>query len=78
MPLVVTLLASTVAVAACAPHRNVYDSTYNDNHRWDRHEEAAYRRWEADRQLRDIEYQQRALAEQKAYWEWRHNHPDQG
>lgn len=77
-PLMAAALIAAGVATACAPTRNVYDSSYNDNHRWDRREDAAYRRWEAERHLRHIAYEQRALDEQRAYWAWRHDHPDRG
>ena len=77
LPMMVVAIGAAGMATACAPHRTVYDSSYNDNHRWDRRERAAYERWEAEQHLRHIEYEQRAIAEQRAYWTWRHNHPDQ-
>jgi hypothetical protein len=76
VPLAAAMLVSAGFATACAPTRNVYDSSYNDNHRWDRREDAAYRRWEAEQHLRHIAYEQRVVDEQRAYWTWRHEHPD--
>jgi hypothetical protein len=73
-------LAATVIAGAsftgCAHPANYYDSARNDNHRWDRREDTAYRRWEAERRFDHMEFNRRSADEQRAYWAWRHEHPD--
>jgi hypothetical protein len=49
------VLAASVATIAGCTHPSYYDSVYADTHRWDSREEAAYRRWEAERQIQHIE-----------------------
>jgi len=75
-PLAAAMLVSVGFVTASTPSQYVYDSSHNDNHRWDKREDAAYRRWEAERNLRHIAYEQRVIDEQRAYWTWRHEHSD--
>jgi len=65
----------TASLGGCT-HPRYYDNVSNVNRRWDAREERAYRRWEAERNMRDIRFDRRAAAEQRAYWEWRRNHPD--
>jgi hypothetical protein len=74
-PLVMAALLSGGALTACAHPSNTYDSRYEDQHRWNRREDAAYRRWEMERHYRHIDYQRRVAEEQRAYWYWRHQHP---
>jgi hypothetical protein len=75
-PLMVAGILSTGALAACAHPRDIYDPAYNDTHRWNTREETAYRRWEGERSLQHAEYARRSADEQRAYWTWRHAHPD--
>lgn len=75
------LLASFLApvlMTGCAQNRyyRANDPYYHDTHRWNRDEDAAYRRWEAERHIEHREYRERQEAEQREYWEWRHAHPD--
>jgi hypothetical protein len=67
---------ATASLGACTHRNNIYDPTYNDTHRWNAREDAAYRRWEAERRLQHDEYSRRAVDQQRAYWTWRHQHPD--
>jgi hypothetical protein len=70
------VLAASVATIAGCTHPSYYDSVYADTHRWDSREEAAYRRWEAERQIQHIEFRARRDEEQREFWRWRHDHPD--
>ena len=70
------VLAAPVATVAGCMHPSYYDSVYADTHRWNSREDAAYRRWEAERQLQHIEFAQRREEEQREFWRWRHDHPD--
>lgn len=77
IPLAVATALAAGSLAGCAPHRtDYYDSGYNDHHRWDNREDAAYRRWEMEQHMDHIEFNRRAAAEQNSYWAWRHQHPD--
>jgi len=70
-----SLAASLATISGCA-RPSYYDSVYADTHRWDSREDAAYRRWEAERQVQHIEFKTRREDEQREYWRWRHDHPD--
>lgn len=77
VPLAVAAALAAGSLAGCAPHRNdYYDSVNNDHHRWNNREDAAYRRWEAERHMDHIDFDRRPAADQNAYWSWRHQHPD--
>lgn len=70
-----TAMTLTTSLAACARNRDYFDSVNNDHHRWDSREDAAYRRWEAERRMDHIEFERRRAEEQREYWTWRHSHP---
>jgi hypothetical protein len=72
---IVAGVLSTATLGACT-HPRYYDNVSNVNRTWNAREERAYRRWEAERNMRDIRFERRAAAEQRAYWEWRRDHPD--
>lgn len=75
VPLVLATVLATGSIAACSRPNDYSDSVYGDRHRWDSREEAAYRRWEAERRFEHLEYARRTEAEQREYWTWRHAHP---
>jgi hypothetical protein len=79
-------LAAPLATRAAARPQNsshqeenrnrVYDRAHNDYHNWDDNEDRSYRQY-LGQQHRDY----RPIAEtnakqQRAYWNWRHSHPD--
>jgi hypothetical protein len=71
---VLTTLAAIALGTACIhrPYR-VYDSYYNDYHRWDDREADYYRQWTAETH-RDATLDFRKLShdDQEEYWKWRH------
>ena len=73
--LAVVGVMSTTVLGACS-HPRYYDNVSNVNRPWNAREERAYRRWEAERNMQHVRFERRAAAEQRAYWEWRRNHPD--
>jgi hypothetical protein len=73
---VATVIAASAPLAACTHSQNAYDPATAAQRRWDRREERAYRRWEAERQLQHLRYEQRNIDEQRAYWLWRRDHPN--
>ena len=75
-PVFVAGIFAATSLASCAHPTEYYDPVFSDRHRWDDREEVAYRRWETERRIDHIEYQRRAVDEQRAYWNWRHSHPD--
>jgi hypothetical protein len=56
--------------------RRYYDSRHHDYHEWGPREDVAYRRWLAERHRQYMEFGRLTPAQQRAYWEWRHAHPD--
>jgi Ni/Co efflux regulator RcnB len=53
-----------------------YDKKHRDYHEWGPQEDAAYRRWLAERHRKHAEFDKLTPAQQQAYWNWRHDHPD--
>ncbi len=70
------LLAASLAVpvlcGGCAARVRVYDPNDHNYHRWAA-EEPYYNRWEAETHRDHREFKKRSDADQKAYWDWRHN-----
>ena len=58
-----------------AEHR-VYDPYHKDYHNWDRREDDMYRRWLDERHVAYVDYERLKEKEQRAYWNWRHNHEE--
>jgi hypothetical protein len=71
-----SVLTASFAMAGCSVHARVYDPYYNDYHSWD-HETVYYNQWEVETKRPHVDYQKRQKDDQKAYWDWRHSHPDQ-
>jgi hypothetical protein len=57
---------------------HTYDPYYTDYHRWDDHETTYYVQWEAETHREHPDFEKRDKNEQKEYWDWRHNHSDDG
>jgi hypothetical protein len=84
MTLLACLAAPLMASATSDDHdrddrgreRRYYDREHRDYHTWDAREDAAYRRWRAERQEKYVEYERLKAKEQERYWHWRHEHPD--
>jgi hypothetical protein len=69
-------LAITTASAGCAGRVRIYDSYHTDYHRWDHHEDVAYRRYLGERHEEYRDFSKLDGDRQKDYWDWRHSHPD--
>ena len=65
---------STVAISACSHPQQYYNPYTGQYVTWNSDEDGYYRRWETERSMAHVEYQRRAAAEQRAYWDWRRNH----
>jgi hypothetical protein len=76
--LLVSALVVPMATTGCAEHHyvRVYDPYYSDYHEWSPGEDAAYRRWLAERHYDYREFNKLDADKQKEYWNWRHSHPD--
>jgi hypothetical protein len=75
-PLIVAGIFATASLASCSHPVEYYDPVYSDRHRWDDRESLAYGRWETEQRYQHIEYERRPVDEQRAYWNWRHAHPE--
>ena len=67
------VLAATVAMTGCSAHVRVYDPYYHDCHDWN-HETVYYNQWEVNTHRPHVDYNKRAPADQKEYWDYRHSH----
>jgi hypothetical protein len=74
-PWLVAAVVASASITACAHPTNYRDDVHNDNHRWDRREDTAYRRWETERHVQHTDFNRRGAEDQRAYWAWRHEHP---
>ena len=59
-----------------ARERRYYDRDYRDYHRWDNREDGRYRRWGTERHEVYRPFYKLHRAQQRAYWKYRHEHPD--
>ena len=59
-----------------ADDKKYHDADHNDDHTWNKNEEKAYRRWEKENHRKHIDFAKAKEEDQKAYWAWRHEHPD--
>jgi len=71
--LAAAVFAASLLTAGCAARVRVYDP-YDHAYRAWAPEASYYGQWEHDTHREHMEYQKRNAADQKAYWEWRHNH----
>ena len=69
---IAALLAAPLTFGACSSGYRVYDPYGHDYHRWNRSELGLYRRWEAETRLSHVDFDRRPVAEQRAYFAWRH------
>jgi hypothetical protein len=68
-----TLLAP---VALRADDRVYHDERFNDDHKWNDHEDRAYRIWVKDNHRKYVDFAKLKAEDQAAYWAWRHDHSD--
>ena len=73
--LALAMVGSALATGACSRSRDVYDPVDDARRPWSSREERAYRRWEVERNMRHVAYQQRQAEQQREYWEWRRSRP---
>ncbi len=55
-----------------------YDEYHSDYHYWNGDEDRAYHRWLAERHYEYRDYAHLNREQQRDYWNWRHEHPDNG
>lgn len=79
--LAAALVTPAVAFAA-APAQDasvsvrVYDPVHKDYHNWDDREDKAYRQYLTEQHIKYRDYKHATASRQRAYWKWRHDHPD--
>jgi hypothetical protein len=56
--------------------RRYYDRDHRDYHQWDDREDSRYRHWGAERHEAYRPFHKLKRAQQRAYWKYRHEHPD--
>jgi len=56
--------------------RRIYDPYHKDYHNWDQREDEVYRRWLDTRHSAYVEYEHLKHKDQRAYWNWRHEHEE--
>lgn len=56
--------------------RRVYDPYHKDYHNWDEREDGTYRHWLEGRHRTYVEYEHLQRRQQRAYWNWRHEHEE--
>ena len=66
----------SIASAGCAGRVRVYDEYHSDYHNWDHDEDVRYRAYLSDRHEDYRDYKKLNKDQQKDYWNWRHDHPD--
>jgi hypothetical protein len=57
-------------------HNRVYDRDHKDYHNWDDNEDRSYRVYLGERHREYHPFVELKVKEQRAYWNWRHAHPD--
>jgi hypothetical protein len=62
--------------ALLAEHVTYRDAHHNDKHRWNATEQKAYRIWVNEYHRQYHEFAKILPADQQAYWDWRHEHPN--
>ena len=81
MILAAALIAPSVTLAAAMPQDagvtvRVYDRDHKDYHNWDDREDHAYRQYLVENHRSYRDYNHQSHSRQRAYWNWRHEHPD--
>jgi hypothetical protein len=56
--------------------RRYYDRDHRDYHQWNDREDGRYRRWGSERHEAYRPFHKLQRAQQRAYWNYRHEHPD--
>jgi hypothetical protein len=73
--LLAAAISAAVFTTGCAEHRRYYDPYYHDYHPVVG-EGVYYQQWETETHRQHVELGHRSRDEQKEYWDWRHQHPD--
>ena len=57
-------------------HNRVYDRDHKDYHNWDDNEDRSFRIYLGEKHREYHPFVELKVKEQRAYWNWRHTHPD--
>jgi hypothetical protein len=77
--LTAALVAPAAITANAAPQSvsiRVYDRDHKDYHNWDDREVHSYNLFRGDHPKYNVTFSKTNHREQRAYWNWRHEHPD--
>lgn len=67
-------LATKVSAAPQLISVRVYDRDHHDYHNWDDGERRYYETYRHDHRGYNVEFRRSSRAQQRAYWNWRHEH----
>ena len=70
------LALSLTAMTGCAARVRYYDQYHSDYHDWNHNEDRAYRQYLSGRHEQYRDYDKLNADQQRDYWNWRHDHPD--
>jgi len=72
-----TMLLMPLVMKAEDNHgKRYYDREHKDYHRWNDHENQAYRKYVEERHVEYRQWNRVRAPQQQEYWRWRHEHPD--
>ncbi len=71
-----TSLLLAIANVGCSGRVRVYDSYHSDWHTWDHNEDVQYRAYLNEHHEPYRDYNKLDKNQQKDYWNYRHEHPD--
>jgi hypothetical protein len=69
-------LASKVSAAPQLVSVRVYDRDHKDYHNWDDNEARHYESYRHEHHEYNVEFKRTSREQQRAYWRWRHEHPE--
>lgn len=69
--------ASIAQDARDQSHKTYYDASHKDRHEWNDNEDAAWNRYRDEHHVKQTDFAKASKKQQQAYWNWRHDHPDQ-
>jgi hypothetical protein len=70
-------LATKISAAPQLISVRVYDRDHRDYHNWDDNEARYYETYRRDHRSYNVEFRRTNRSQQRAYWNWRHEHHDQ-
>ena len=74
--LIAPISVTPAVFAAEVTVRTYHDSTRNEDHKWDKNEDRAYRMYVKENHRKYTNFDRLKENDQAAYWAWRHDHPD--